>query len=93
MLEVIETVKAVSGVDFTVNYAPPVRATGGHRRQGGPDPAAIGWTPRLDDLETIVRHALDWNGAWKPANPPPEAPSHALVSRKTPWRGHKLALR
>lgn len=61
VLEVIETVKAVSGVDFTVNYAP--------RRPGDPAAivakadrirAAIGWTPRLDDLETIVRHALDW---------------------------------
>ncbi|MBY6241095.1 UDP-glucose 4-epimerase GalE [Methylosinus sp. Sm6] len=61
VLEVIETVKRVSGVDF------PVELVG--RRPG--DPAAIiaanerikaafGWTPRYDDLATIVRQALDW---------------------------------
>ncbi|MDC7790073.1 UDP-glucose 4-epimerase GalE [Rhodoplanes sp. TEM] len=61
VLEVIETVKRVSGVDFRVDLAP--------RRPG--DPAAIvaacdrareilGWQPRWDDLDTIVRHALDW---------------------------------
>lgn len=61
VLEVIEVVKRVSGVDFPVKLSP--------RRPG--DPAAIvakadriraelGWKPRLDDLETIVRHALDW---------------------------------
>lgn len=61
VLEVLETVKSVSGVDFPVRYSP--------RRPG--DPAAIvakadliraevGWTPKLDDLPTIVRTALDW---------------------------------
>ncbi|MFG1425395.1 UDP-glucose 4-epimerase GalE [Roseixanthobacter glucoisosaccharinicivorans] len=61
VLEVVETVKAVSGVDFPVTYSP--------RRAG--DPAAIvaasdriqaqlGWSPKLDDLSTIVAHALDW---------------------------------
>lgn len=61
VLEVIDVVKRVSGVDF------PVRLKG--RRAG--DPAALiaandraknllGWTPRYDDLETIVRHALAW---------------------------------
>ncbi|MBV1703412.1 MAG: UDP-glucose 4-epimerase GalE [Hyphomicrobiales bacterium] len=61
VLEVIETVKRVSGVDFTVTREP--------RRAG--DSAAVvadasrarrelGWAPRYDDLETIVRHALDW---------------------------------
>lgn len=61
VLEVIETVKSVSGVDFKVTYSP--------RRPG--DPAAVvakadkirttvGWEPRLDDLTTIVRHALTW---------------------------------
>jgi UDP-glucose 4-epimerase len=61
VLEVIETVKRVSGVDFPVDYAP--------RRPG--DPAAIvasndraknilGWKPAHDDLEKIVRQALDW---------------------------------
>ena len=61
MLEVIEAVKRVSGIDFPVNHAP--------RRAG--DPAALvagagriretlGWTPELDDLDTIVAHALAW---------------------------------
>jgi UDP-glucose 4-epimerase len=61
VLEVIQTVKRVSGRDFKVVYGP--------RRPG--DPAAIvaspdritavfGWQPRYDDLEVIVRHALAW---------------------------------
>jgi UDP-glucose 4-epimerase len=61
VLEVIDTVKRVSGVDF------PVQVSG--RRLG--DPAAIvaratriraelGWSPKLDDLPTIVEHALAW---------------------------------
>ena len=61
VIEVIDTVKRVSGVDF------PVQVSG--RRAG--DPAAIvaqatrirselGWTPKLDDLPTIVEHALAW---------------------------------
>jgi UDP-glucose 4-epimerase len=59
--EVVEVVKRVSGVDFKVNLAA--------RRAG--DPAAIvakadlirselGWRPRRDDLDAIVRQALDW---------------------------------
>jgi UDP-glucose 4-epimerase len=61
VLEVIETVKKVSGVDFSVRL--------GARRPG--DPARIvagcerarsllGWRPQLDDLATIVGHALAW---------------------------------
>ncbi|MGJ0509542.1 MAG: UDP-glucose 4-epimerase GalE [Methylocystis sp.] len=61
VLEVIEAVKRVSGVDFKVDYAP--------RRPG--DPAAIvaandrarailGWKPEHDDLDEIVRQALQW---------------------------------
>ena len=61
VLEVIDTVKRVSGTDF------PVTLSG--RRPG--DPAAIvaradriraelGWRPRFNDLETIVTHALAW---------------------------------
>jgi UDP-glucose 4-epimerase len=61
VLEVIETVKRVSGVDFRVDHADP--------RPG--DPARIvaqsnrardllGWQPQFDDLETIVAHALAW---------------------------------
>jgi UDP-glucose 4-epimerase len=61
VLEVIEAVKRVSGRDFAVRLAP--------RRAGDPaaivaDPARIrsqlGWTPRFDNLDTIVEHALGW---------------------------------
>jgi UDP-glucose 4-epimerase len=59
--EVVEVVKRVSGVDFKVNLS--------GRRAG--DPAAIvakadkiravlGWRPQRDDLDEIVRQALDW---------------------------------
>lgn len=61
VLEVIDAVKRVSGVNFEVRLSP--------RRAG--DPAAIvassqkirdalGWQPRNDDLDEIVRHALAW---------------------------------
>jgi UDP-glucose 4-epimerase len=61
VLEVLDTVKRVSGVDFTVVNAA--------RRPG--DPAqivaesrlirqALGWHPRFDDLPTIIAHALSW---------------------------------
>lgn len=61
VLEVVEVVKRVSGVDFGVRICP--------RRPG--DPAqlvagvdkireSLGWEPRYNDLETIVRQALAW---------------------------------
>jgi UDP-glucose 4-epimerase len=61
VLEVIEVMKRVSGVDFPVKLSP--------RRPG--DPAAIvakadriraelGWTPKHDDLEGIIAQALAW---------------------------------
>jgi UDP-glucose 4-epimerase len=69
--QVIETVRRVSGVDFKAALAP--------RRPG--DPASIvagaqrirsdlNWTPRFDDLPTIVEHALAWER--KIANNRPE---------------------
>jgi UDP-glucose 4-epimerase len=59
--EVIATMKEVSGIDFSVNYAP--------KRAG--DPAllisdnskiknALGWQPRYDDLKIICQTALKW---------------------------------
>ncbi|MDR3490191.1 MAG: UDP-glucose 4-epimerase GalE [Bradyrhizobium sp.] len=59
--EVIDVVKRVSGVDFKVNVS--------GRRPG--DPASIvakadrirsvlGWRPKRDNLDEIVRQALDW---------------------------------
>ena len=64
VLEVIDTVKRVAGVDFKVESAP--------RRDG--DPAQIvasshraretlGWQPRFDDLSVIIAHALAWEQA------------------------------
>ncbi len=59
--EVIAAVKKVAGVDFQVKVAP--------RRPGDPAElvaraerikATLDWKPRLDDLETIVAHALAW---------------------------------
>jgi len=61
VLEVIETVKRASGVDFKVEYAPrregdPARIVAG----SGKVRASLGWQPRFDNLATIVAHALDW---------------------------------
>ncbi len=61
VLEVIDAVKRAAGSDFDVRLAP--------RRPG--DPAivvaaterirkALGWVPRHDSLDAIVRHALRW---------------------------------
>jgi UDP-glucose 4-epimerase len=61
VLEVIDTVKRVSGVDFKVELAP--------RRLGDPAQivaasdrarATLKWQPHFDDLDTIVTHALAW---------------------------------
>jgi UDP-glucose 4-epimerase len=69
VLEVIDVVKKVSGVDFPVVISP--------RRPG--DPAAIvaradriraelGWHPRHDNLHEIVGQALNWERALKTRN-------------------------
>ncbi len=61
VLDVINSVKSAANKDFPVRMGP--------RRPG--DPAALvasadriaevlGWKPRLDDLDTIVEHALAW---------------------------------
>jgi UDP-glucose 4-epimerase len=61
VLDVIDMVRRVSGVDFRVDFAA--------KRPG--DPAQIvaksarirqtlGWRPQFDDLATIVAHALAW---------------------------------
>jgi UDP-glucose 4-epimerase len=63
VMDVIETVKRVSGTDFPVRTGP--------RRLG--DLASVvadstrlrvefGWVPRYDSLNTIVEHALNWEG-------------------------------
>lgn len=74
VLDVVEVVKQVSGVDFPVKISP--------RRSGDPATlvagaqrirAELGWEPLLDDLPTIVRHALAWErrlGRVKAQQPP-----------------------
>jgi UDP-glucose 4-epimerase len=61
VLEVIDTVKKVSGVDFNVELAGP--------RPGDPAKivaacdrirATLNWQPQFDDLQTIIAHALAW---------------------------------
>jgi UDP-glucose 4-epimerase len=61
VLEVVETVKRVSGVDFAVETAP--RRPGDAARivaDCGRARATLGWRPRFDDILTIVAHALAW---------------------------------
>jgi UDP-glucose 4-epimerase len=61
VLEVVDSVKRVSGRDFKAAMAP--------RRPGDPATivadsarirAQLGWAPRFDNLDTIVEHALEW---------------------------------
>lgn len=61
VLEVLDTVKRVNGSDLAVEFAA--------RRAGDPamivaNPALamkeLGWVPEYDDLDVIVRHALEW---------------------------------
>jgi UDP-glucose 4-epimerase len=64
VLEVLNTVKRISGVDFPIENAP--------RRPGDPVQIVaenelirqtLGWRPRFDDLPTIISHALSWERA------------------------------
>src|SRR5580658_1709428 len=64
VLEVIEAVKRVSGVDFKVEMAP--RRPGDSAQIVAASEQArskLGWRPRYDDLSTIVSHALAWERA------------------------------
>lgn len=63
---VIETVKKVTGVDFTVEEK--------ERRAGDPPvligcakkaEAVLGWKPKYGDIETIVEHAWKWHESRK----------------------------
>ena len=59
--EVIESVKQISGVDFLVRQAdrrpgdPPILVASAERIR-----SLLDWQPAHDDLDLIVRHALDW---------------------------------
>jgi UDP-glucose 4-epimerase len=64
VLEVVEAVKRISGVDFRIELAP--------RRPGDPAQIAadatlirqtLDWRPRFNDLSIIVDHALAWERA------------------------------
>jgi UDP-glucose 4-epimerase len=68
VLEVIETAKKVTGVDFAVKHE--------ERRAGDPprlvaDSSAIkarlGWSPRYADLDTIIAHAWAFERARMPS--------------------------
>jgi UDP-glucose 4-epimerase len=61
VLDVIETVKRVAGVDFRVEHAGP-RAGDPAQIVANCDRAreVLGWHPQFDDLATIVTHALAW---------------------------------
>ncbi len=61
VLDVIETVKRVSGMDFKVVHAPR-RPGDAARIVAGTEcvRTMLGWQPRFDDLPTIVAHALSW---------------------------------
>ncbi len=65
VLEVVQKVKEVSGVDFEVRYAP--------RREGDPPMLVadsqkarqiLGWKPQYDNLEFIIKTALDWEKSY-----------------------------
>ncbi|HEV7417746.1 UDP-glucose 4-epimerase GalE [Tianweitania sediminis] len=69
VLDVIDSVKRVSGVDFTVEMAPrrpgdaaAVVADAGVARQ------SLQWVPRYDDLDRIVEHALAWEASLSKRN-------------------------
>ncbi len=61
VLEVVDVVRRISGRDFNVRLSPrragdPARIVAGSERIR----AELGWVPRHDDLEGIVRQALAW---------------------------------
>lgn len=69
VLEVIDAVKKVTGRDFVVHVsgrragdAVSIVAESDRARQ------EFGWQPKLDDLETIVGHAVAWEEALKRRN-------------------------
>jgi UDP-glucose 4-epimerase len=85
VLEVIETVKRVAGVDFKVAIAPqragdPARIVADSRQAR----TTLHWQPRFDDLSTIIAHALAWERelpARRAAEPAPAALAEAGSTR------------
>jgi len=70
VLEVIETVKQMSGIDFKVEVAgrrpgdPAQIVAAGDRAR-----AMLHWKPELDNLPTIVSHALAWERKLQASRP------------------------
>lgn len=61
VLEVIEVVKSVSGVDFPVKLSPRRPGDVGSVVAGNARVrSTLGWTPKHDDLRAIVEQALAW---------------------------------
>ena len=62
MREVIDAAERVSGARVKVQRGPAPRRRSGrtHRRRRAGAQTLFGWSPRFDDLETIIRHALHW---------------------------------
>ena len=70
VLEVIETVKQVSGIDFKVDIAgrrpgDPARIVAAADRAR----ATLHWKPEFDNLPTIVSHALAWERKLQASRP------------------------
>jgi len=70
VLEVIETVKQVSGIDFKVEIAgrrpgDPARIVAAADRAR----ATLHWKPEFDNLPTIVSHALAWERKLQASRP------------------------
>jgi UDP-glucose 4-epimerase len=61
VLEVLEAVKKVNGNDFRIDFSPR-RAGDAVRIIANSDliKKELGWGPKLDNLDLILRHALDW---------------------------------
>lgn len=66
VIEVVETVKKVTGIDFDVRIA--------ERRPGDPVELVadcskikqkLNWSPRYDNLEFIIKTAWEWEKKWK----------------------------
>jgi len=64
VLEVVEAVKRVSGRDFEARLVerrpgdPATLVAGSDKIRG-----MLGWQPQLDDLDTIIEHALAWEAS------------------------------
>jgi UDP-glucose 4-epimerase len=68
VLEVIETAKKVTGVDFAVKHE--VRRAGDPPRlvaDSSAIKAKLGWSPRYADLDTIIAHAWAFERSRKPS--------------------------